>query len=266
MFSNLQALLVLAVLIQGLCQGQCFLRCCQVLSPVRDSFFDSPQAHQHGDIFLGMSLRLSQVQILLEAFAPLQDVKPGLGQVICVIGRFSVPGTLLGYSPLQDPLEWRIIPAVEGRRLRRIKCFIYAIVIEFCLPGRALISPSLSLLAGQVRTQDRFRPGSSEITEEPASFAIRVVEILPIAHVFFCDGLKDSERLLTIVRFDKRPGLLNELSNLVNRCPNMPVRFGRTHTIQTVNAGSHLAAYCLRIDSNSGFWCSLLWRSCWLRC
>src|SRR6266700_212024 len=262
MFSNLQALLVLAVLIQGLCQGQCFLRCCQVLPPVRDSFFDSPQAHQHGDIFLGMSLRLSQVQVLLEAPAPLQDVQPGLGKVICVIGRLSVPGPLLGYSPLQDPLEWRMIPAVECRRLRRIKCFIDAIVIEFCLPGGELIGPLLSLLVGQVRTQDRFRPGGSEITEKTAGLAIRVVKVLPLAHIFFCDGLKDSERLLTIVRFDQCPGLLDELSYLVNHCPNMPIRFGRTHTVKAVNAGSHLAAYGLCIYGYRWLWSSLLWRSC----
>jgi hypothetical protein len=102
-------------------------------------------------------LRLSQVQVLLKAPAPLQDVKPGPGEFICVIGRLSVPGTLLGYSPLQDPLEWRIIPAVEGCRLRGIKCFIDAIGIEFCLPGCELISPLLSLLAAQIRTQDSFR-------------------------------------------------------------------------------------------------------------
>src|SRR5947209_15546332 len=58
--SYLQALLVLAMLIQGLCQGQCFLRCCQVVPPIRDGFFNPPEAYQHGDIFHGVPLRLSQ--------------------------------------------------------------------------------------------------------------------------------------------------------------------------------------------------------------
>src|SRR5690242_17677528 len=119
-----------------------------------------------------MSLRLSQVQVLLEAPAPLQDMKPRLGKVICVIGWLSVPGTLLSYSPLQDPLEWRIIPAVEGCCLRRVKRFIHAIVIKFRLPGGELISPLLSLLPRQVGTQDRFRPGGSKIAEKSAGLTI----------------------------------------------------------------------------------------------
>src|SRR6266436_6214750 len=71
-------------------------------------------------------------------------------------------------------------------------------------------------------------PGGSEIAEKPTGLTIRVIEVLPLAHVFFCDGLKDGERLPTMVGFDQRPGLLDELSNLVNHCPNMPIRFGRT--------------------------------------
>src|SRR5260370_12603332 len=209
MFSYLQALLVLTMLIQGLGQGQCFLRCCQVLQPVGDGFFAPPQADKHGDIFLGVPLRLSQIQVLLETPAPLQDVKPGIGKVICVNGTLSVPGPLLVYSPLEDPLEWRIIPAVESRRLRRIKCFIHAIVIEFRLPGSELISPLRSLLAGQVRTQDRFRPGGSAFTEEAADLTIPVLQVLPLAHVFFWDTPKYRNPLATLIRLYPSPSFLH---------------------------------------------------------
>src|SRR5215469_6423578 len=207
-----------------------------------------------------MSLRLSQVQVLLQASTPFQDVEPGLDQVVSIIGSFPLPGSLLRNRPLQHALARRIVPAVEGRCLRRVKRFIDAIVIKFRLPGGELISPLLLLLAGQVRTQDRFCPGRSEVAEKSAGFAIRVVQVLPLAHVFFCNGLEDRERLATIVCFDQRPGLFDELSYLANHRPNMPVCLGRTHTIQAVNTGSHLAAYCLRIYSKRWLWGG----SCWL--
>src|SRR5579864_1932942 len=138
-----------------------------------------------------MPLRLSQVQIFLPASAPFQDVQPGLGEIIGIIGGLSIPGSLLGYSTLQYTLEGRIVPAIECCRLRCIKGFIDAVVIEFFLPCRDLVSPALSLLTGQVRTQDRLRPGRCEITKKPAGLAVRVIHVLPLALVFFRDSLKD---------------------------------------------------------------------------
>src|SRR2546430_15209597 len=158
------------------------------------------------------------------------------------------------------------VPAVKCRCLCCIKRLVDAVIIEFLLPGCKLVSPSLSLLAGQIRAQYRFCPGGSQVTEKTAGLAIRVVQVFPLAHIFFRDPLKDRERLAPIVCLNQRPGFIDELSNLINHGANMPVRLGRTHTVQAVNAGSHLAAYCLRIYSNSGLWRSLLWRSCWLRC
>src|SRR6266567_2879568 len=201
------------MLIEGPGQGQCFLGRCQVLLSIRDGFFYASQAHQHGDIFLGLSLRLSQVEIFLPASAALQDVEP-------------------------------------GRCLRRVKGLIDAVVIEFLLPGSQPVSPLLSLLSGQVCTQNRFRPGCPEITEKPACLAIRVVQVFPLAQVFSCDGLKYSERLAPIVSLDQLPGLIDELSYLVDYRANLEVSLRATHAIQAVNDRTDLPSHHLRIHSN----------------
>src|SRR5437764_2407298 len=231
-------------------QGQCFRGRCQVLLSIRDGFFYPSQAHQHGDIFPGMSLRLSQVEIFLPAPAPLQDVEPGLCQIIGIIWSFTLPGSLFGNGALQNALERGIVPAVEGRSLRRVKGLIDAVVIEFLLPGSQLVSPLLSLLAGQVSTQNRFRPGCPEITEKPACLAIRVVQVFPLAQVFSCDGLKYSERLAAIVSLDQLPRLIDELSYLVDHRANVPVDLRTTHAIQAVNDRTDLPSHHLRIHSN----------------
>src|SRR3989440_3757279 len=227
------------MLIEGPGQGQCFLGRCQVLLSIRDGFSSASQAHQHGDIFLGLSLRLSQVEIFLPAAAALQDVEPGLCQIIGIIWSFTLPGSLFGNGALQNALEWGIVPAVEGRGLRRVKGLIDAVFIEFLLPGSKLVSPLLSLLAGQVCTQYRFRPGCPEITEKPACLAIRVVQAFPLAQIFSCNGLKYSERLAPIVSLDQLPRLIDEFSYLIDHGANLPVGLRTTHAIQAVNDGTN---------------------------
>ena len=118
------------------------------------------------------------------------------------------------------------------------------------MPASQLVGPLLSLLAGQVRTQNRFRPGYPEIVEKPACLAIRVVQVFPLAQVFSCDGLKYSERLAPIVSLDQRPGLIDELSYLVDHRANLPVGLRTTHAIQAVNDRTYLPSYHFRIYSN----------------
>ncbi len=48
--------------------------------------------------------------------------------------------------PLKDTLEWRVVPAVEGRCLWHVKRLIDAVVIEFFLPGCELVSPLQAFL------------------------------------------------------------------------------------------------------------------------
>src|SRR5947209_6303161 len=123
------------MLIQCLCQGQCFLGGCQEFQSMRNRLFYTSEVYQHGHILLPMSLRLSQVQVLLKATPPFQNVQPGLGESICINGRFTLPGSP-GNIALQHALEWWIVPAVESCRLWCIKRFIYTVVLKLLLPGR----------------------------------------------------------------------------------------------------------------------------------
>src|SRR6266700_2824702 len=124
------------MLIQCLCQSEGFLGACQEFQSIRDSLFYTSQVYQHSNILLGMSLRLSQIQVLLKASTPFQNVQPGLRESISIKRGFTLPGSLFSNPALQHALEWWVVPAVESCRLWRIKRFIYTVVVKLLLPGR----------------------------------------------------------------------------------------------------------------------------------